>query len=57
MSLPLDLHVRRMRGGAQLVGNMHQLGDRRLFAIIALPVAIALYRSPWGSESRDENGV
>jgi hypothetical protein len=26
-----------MRGGAQLVG------DRRLFAIIALPVAIALY--------------
>ncbi len=43
MPLPLDLHVRRMRGGAQLVGDMHQLGDRRLFAIIALPVAIALY--------------
>jgi hypothetical protein len=26
-----------------LVGDMHQLGDRRLFAIIGLPVAIALY--------------
>ena len=57
MSLPLDLHVRRMRGGAQLVGNMHQLGDRRLFAIIALPVAIALYSIALGSESSDENDV